>query len=183
MQKLILKVLENDREQVPFTVLKIEEKIEQTITIEESGEKIDVPLYGRLDRVELKDGITRIVDYKTGNAKRNKQGPKVSDEEHINKMFYNVNWKENFQQLFYALLYLGENKDSNLKIGMYTIKDMSEGIFWFEDEPITPEKKQLFELKLKKMLAKIFDKQTPFTQTPDISHCKFCPFKSICYRD
>jgi hypothetical protein len=52
-------------------------------------------------------------------------------------MFENIKRKENFQQMFYASLYLNTNKNQKLIIGVYPLKKLSGGIFWFEDEPIT----------------------------------------------
>ncbi|MEO8511950.1 MAG: PD-(D/E)XK nuclease family protein [Ignavibacteria bacterium] len=183
IKKLINKVLESDITQTPFKILALEKNAERKVRVEVEGETIEVTLYGRLDRIELKDGITRIIDYKTGTVDNAKQSSKTGDNEHIERIFSDIKLKENFQQLFYASLYLNSNKNSKLIVGIYPLKKISGGVTWFEKEPITPEKRILFEENLNVLLKKIFDKQTPFAQTTDIEHCKYCPYKSICYRD
>jgi hypothetical protein len=39
-----------------------------------------------------------------------------------------------------------------------------------------------FEEHLMRLVSDIFDDQTPFSQTEDISLCRFCDFKSTCNR-
>ena len=183
IKKLISKVLESDLAETPFKILGLEIDAERKVTVGDKGNETEVKLYGRLDRVEIKEGITRIIDYKTGNPDTKKQSSKESDAEHILRIFEDINLKENFQQLFYASLYSAEKKDSRLIVGIYPLRKISGGVFWFENEPINAEKKKLFEDELMNLLNKIFDSSTPFTQTTDIEHCKYCPYKSICYRD
>ncbi|HMQ78143.1 MAG TPA: PD-(D/E)XK nuclease family protein [Ignavibacteria bacterium] len=183
IKKLAGSVLNNDRTETPFGITELENAAERTVKLNIDGEVTEITLYGRLDRVEIKDGITRIIDYKTGTVDNAKQSSKVTDEDHIARVFSDIKLKENFQQLFYASLYLNANKRSNLIVGIYPLKRITGGVFWFEEEPISAEKIKLFEDNLKMLLKKIFDKTTPFTQTTDVEHCKYCPYKSICYRD
>jgi len=183
IKKLISSVLGNDKTQTPFKILHLENDVERKVNITAGGETFEVKLFGKLDRIEVKDGITRIIDYKTGTVETARQSSKVSDLDHIEKVFSDIKFKENFQQLFYASLFLHTNKNSKLCVGIYPLKKSSGGVFWFEDEPITAHKKQLFEDNLNALLNKIFDKETPFAQTTDIEHCKYCPYKSLCYRD
>jgi CRISPR/Cas system-associated exonuclease Cas4 (RecB family) len=183
IKKLISSVLNNDKSEVPFKIIELETAAEKKVSLDINGEVTEVTLYGRLDRVEMKDGITRIIDYKTGTVDSAKQNSKVTDVDHVNRIFADIKLKENFQQLFYASLYLNTNKNSKLVVGIYPLKKISGGVFWFEEEPISADKKKLFEDNLDTLLKKIFDKETPFTQTTDINHCKYCPYKSICYRD
>ncbi len=183
IKKLINKVLESDLLQTPFKILALETDAERKVSVDIDGETTEVTLYGRLDRIELKDGITRIIDYKTGTVDSAKQSYKTGDAEHIERIFSDIKLKENFQQLYYASLYLNSNKTAKLIVGVYPLKKISGGVTWFEKEPITVEKRNLFEENLTLLLNKIFDKHTPFAQTTDINHCKYCPYQSICYRD
>ncbi|NOS85393.1 MAG: hypothetical protein HOP31_09665 [Ignavibacteria bacterium] len=183
IKKLLGSVLNNDRSETPFKIIELETAAERKVSLNINGEVTEVTLYGRLDRVEMKDGITRIIDYKTGTVDSAKQNSKVTDVDHVNRIFADIKLKENFQQLFYASLYLNSNKNSKLIVGIYPLKKISGGVFWFEEEPISADKKKLFEDNLTLLLNKIFDKNTPFIQTTDIEHCKYCPYKSICYRD
>lgn len=183
IKKLISSVLNNDRNEVPFKIIELETSAERKVSLNINGEVTEVTLYGRLDRVEIKDGITRIIDYKTGTVDSARQNSKITDIDHVNRIFSDIKLKENFQQLFYASLYLHQNKNSKLIIGIYPLKKISGGVFWFEEEPIPADKNKLFEDNLTSLLKKIFDKETAFTQTTDLNHCKYCPYISICYRD
>lgn len=183
IKKLISSVLNNDRNEVPFKIIELETSAERKVSLNINGEVTEVTLYGRLDRVEIKDGITRIIDYKTGTVDSARQNSKITDTDHVNRIFSDIKLKENFQQLFYASLYLHQNKNSKLIIGIYPLKKISGGVFWFEEEPIPADKNKLFEDNLNSLLKKIFDKETAFTQTTDLNHCKYCPYISICYRD
>lgn len=183
IEKLVNKVLLCDKQQAPFKIVALESDAEKEFTVNVNNEKIKVKLFGRLDRVELKDNIIRIIDYKSGNAELKNQSGKTTDEDSINQLFENIKRKENFQQLFYASLYLNSNKKDRLIFGIYALKNLAKGVFWFEEEPVTPEKISLFEKKLVNMFEEIFDKDIPFSQTRDTDRCKHCPYISICYRD
>lgn len=183
IKKLVIKVLLCDKQQVPFMIVSLEKAAEREITVNANGEKIIVKLIGRLDRVEYKNNITRIIDYKSGNADLSKNSSKISDEEYINDLFVNIKRKENFQQLFYASLYFYEQINSQLIVGVYPLKKLAGGVHWFEEEPITVDKYNLFESKLIDLFEEIFDNNIPFTQTKETDHCMYCPYISICYRD
>ncbi|MBE2217445.1 MAG: PD-(D/E)XK nuclease family protein [Ignavibacteria bacterium] len=183
IHRLVNKILEHDLLEAPFKVLAIEEKIEREMRVKTSAGEFSVTLHGRLDRVEQKEGITRIIDYKTGNVKAEKQSAKISDQEHIEKLFCEIKMKENFQQMFYATLYMNENSNSRLMVGIYPLKKITDGVYWFEEEQIPEERKKIFEEHLNKLLEEIFDPGTAFKQTEEIDRCKYCPYASICFRD
>ena len=47
---------------------------------------------------------------------------------------------------------------------------------------ITPEILQLFEKQLINLLQEIIDAEIPFSQTDDVSHCRYCDYSAICKR-
>jgi CRISPR/Cas system-associated exonuclease Cas4 (RecB family) len=183
IKKLVGNILDNDLLGTPFRIDDIESKLQKEFTIYPDGNAVKINLFGRLDRVEEKNGITRIIDYKTGKIEKLSYTAKVSIEEHIRKIFGDSAFKENFQQLFYASLYMDVKGAEDLVIGLYPLREPSAGIYWFENEPISKDKKAIFENELTELLNRIFDSTTPFTQTKDPEKCKYCPYKSICYRD
>ena len=108
-------------------IIALEEKIENVkITIE--GLNIDIHLKGTVDRIDLCNGVTRIIDYKTGKV------------EQTNVTV--VNWEElptdykkyskSFQVLMYAYML---SKKTALKFpveaGIISFKNLSEGFIKF----------------------------------------------------
>ena len=75
----------------------------------------------------MKDGVTRIVDYKTGKQGKVNMKPEKADEELL-AVFSNPNAKEKFQALFYAYLYFNNNVNEKINAGMLYTKDSSSGI-------------------------------------------------------
>ena len=178
IKKLVNKVLTIDMQEAPFKVITVENESLKEVEID--GTK--VKLFGRLDRVEEKDGVTRIVDYKTGVVHKSRLKKNITPE-NIDELFSNPALREKFQQYFYSNLYLNGEYDKKLKIGIYPLKNLSEGIIFFEEEFIPAEMHELFESKLHRLITEIFDVNVPFSQTPEPERCKFCAYNSICFRD
>ncbi len=181
IKKLIGKILENDLTFVPFSIVALEKQIEQNITINLDGKEHTVKLLGVLDRVQMKDGVENIIDYKTGVVNNDIFRLRVNTD-NIDSLFEDPKYKEKFQQYFYSIVYLnGESK--KIRAGIYPLKDLSKGLRFFDETYMPQETIKVYQEKLNEMLVKIFDSTTPFTQTIEVSHCRYCDFKSICYRD
>jgi ATP-dependent helicase/DNAse subunit B len=177
---LIEKLLENDTKNSPFKVISVETEITKDVTIETNGNKFNVKLLGRLDRVEEKDGVMRIVDYKTGRVDVNKVRRPLK---YFDLIFTDPDYKEKFQQYFYSSIFLEGKNGLDIKVGIYPLRNISEGIVFFDEDKIPEETLLLFESKLKDMITKIFDSETPFVQTEVKERCRSCAYKSICYRE
>src|SRR4030095_9312368 len=160
IKKLVYKILENDLKESPFKIIALEKKMSRDITINSDGEEINIKLYGRLDRIEEKNGEMRIIDYKTGIV-YDKTDSKLGLE-NFNLIFEDPAYKERFQQYFYGYLYLGENPGTKIKTGIYRLRDLSKGIKFFGEESIPEGTQGLFEMQLKELLGRIFDPETPF---------------------
>jgi hypothetical protein len=181
------RILEIDRAYAPFTIEALEQEgVTYTINIDQPPFKAVIG--GKIDRVDRKDNILRIIDYKTGKDKMNFDtiASLFARDENRNKAA--------FQTLLYALLYkrnflnngngttykvtpglinrmnlFDEEFSFGLKIGKETISDAEQ----FMDE---------FEGSLKILFNEMFDPQVPFDQTNDLANCKLCPYGQICYR-
>ena len=84
---------------------------------------------------------------------------------------------------FYAYLFSRTNNNAPVSIGIYPLRSLSNGINFFEDGNVMPEKLELFGKYLNNLINNIFNSEIPFSQTEDIDRCKWCPFKGICYRE
>lgn len=180
IKRLVDKILENDITHAPFKLIALEKEVEQKLVINIDGTEHTIGLFGILDRLQFKDNVENIIDYKTGYLDKDMIRVRVN-QENMDKLFENPKLKEKFQQYFYSSIYLaGEEKQ--LRAGVYPLQKLWDGIIFFEDEYIPIETAALFDEKLKEMLVKIFDSTTPFPQTTEVERCTYCPYNSICYR-
>ncbi len=179
IKKLAERIIETDKKSAPFMIHALEEKI--VMGIETPNGKS--ALAGRVDRIDSVRGRLRIIDYKTGKVDvkdfNNKDLP-----QYFSEVFTSTKYKEVFQTYCYAYLYLNEHPGTEISIGLFTLRNMNEGIkIVLSTDETTEEKLRHFESGLKQLYSDIFNPQIPFSQTKDPDNCKWCPFKSICYRD
>jgi CRISPR/Cas system-associated exonuclease Cas4 (RecB family) len=183
VKRFISRILERDRKQAPFVMEGVEAKLEYTLPV--GMPPGNVVLGGKIDRVDVKDGVLRIVDYKTGKDKL--------DFESVESLFVRDGKDRNkaaFQTLLYAWLYVkclnppdgpvvpgllsskiifDDEKEFGLKMNKQLITDV---------RPHLPE----FEARLRELLEELFNPEQPFDQTTNTENCKYCPYKRICYR-
>ena len=141
-------------------------------------------LNGKIDRIDSKDGVVRILDYKTGKAENN-----FKDVEGLFRQ-----QKDRpaavFQTLLYALIYKSNNpsEGKTLVPGLVSRNNLFEDEFrphlLLDKEELTDATEILneFEARLKALVTEIFDPNKPFLQTEITDSCRYCPYKAICYR-
>ncbi|RZL46419.1 MAG: PD-(D/E)XK nuclease family protein [Pedobacter sp.] len=156
-------ILKQDTEDAPFTLIGLEQKGNVSFSFEANGTTQQVKLYGIIDRVDLKNGIYRIVDYKTGSDKLKYS----SIEECFDTDCGNIN-KALVQTLFYTHVYEQISKNENVEPNLYIVKTMSKDGITFSgkngvlrDEFLASEK-LLFLNALRLKLKELFDFNIPF---------------------
>ncbi|RZJ20437.1 MAG: PD-(D/E)XK nuclease family protein [Acinetobacter sp.] len=156
-------ILKQDTEDAPFTLIGLEQKGNVGFSFEANGSSQQVKLYGIIDRVDLKNGVYRIVDYKTGSDKLKYS----SIEECFDTDCGNIN-KALVQTLFYTHVYEQISKNEKVEPNLYIVKTMSkEGITFsgkngvLRDEFLASEK-LLFLNALQLKLKELFDYNIPF---------------------
>jgi ATP-dependent helicase/nuclease subunit B len=178
-------ILDHDENEAPFTIIDLESKDEIPFTIEVNGLRKELTLYGIIDRVDRKNGITRVVDYKTGR-----------DEllyTSLGDIFDAGTDKQNkalVQTLFYTYVYEQAKGISGLEPNLYLIRKMrKEGtLFHFSENRkkihLQAEHleglKQNFSQLLREKLQELFNPETPFIHTTLPDNCKYCPYLSLC---
>ncbi len=194
IRKMVLKVLEYDKRRTPFEILGVEADdkkgyvLNSGIEIEDSI--VQVGMKGIIDRIEQKEEVIRIVDYKTGqDAKSFFDIISLFDRENKSRN------KAVFQTFFYALLYLeSPNGNTSLQIqaSLFNIRELFDVNF----SPLIQEKNgrtsedvedirpflDEFKTELNNLLSEIFAPDVPFSQTEDAKKCKYCPYSGICNR-
>jgi ATP-dependent helicase/nuclease subunit B len=181
--------LEVDRGHVPFLVHHNEMKFEHNIILQTVDGKREVAIGGKIDRVDEKDGVVRMVDFKTGGDKIDFEGLDALWTVHGEKQN-----KGALQTLLYALMFSknhpefplfepalivlrGLKKDSNSKVRLYdksTKTEVSAEVI----QQYLPE----VEAGVSNVIAEIFDREIPFDQTEDLKVCSYCDYKGICNR-
>jgi CRISPR/Cas system-associated exonuclease Cas4 (RecB family) len=163
-------------------ILELERNYKSRVSCIVSGKETEVSIRGKTDRVDMLDGITRIIDYKTGSVSaadlKLKSWDKLTSDPKMSKAF---------QLLVYAWLFYRnqEIKNRQIETGNITLRKISEGFMKVklpEEQEIGEESMEIFEGMLKALLEKILDPQIPFTQTDDVENCTYCPFTAICTR-
>jgi ATP-dependent exoDNAse (exonuclease V) beta subunit len=182
------RIVEIDKHHAPFVI----EALEQgglTYEVPISHSPYKAVISGKIDRIDRKDGIIRIIDYKTGKDKLS--------FESIASLFARDTKRNKaaFQTLLYALLYR-KNMSGSLQAaaqdkivpGLINRLNLFDDKFTFglklgkeeitDADPLLPE----FESLVKNVFDELFNPDKPFDQTNDLENCKLCAYSQICYR-
>jgi len=185
VKKFAETVLRFDRAHTPFQVELLEE-INFTVkfNVQQHDKMLDVMLGGKVDRIDRKNGLIRIVDYKTGRDE--------NDFATIESLFKRDSRRNKaaFQAMMYAWVYKKRNPVEmiQLQTGLLNRKEMFDNQFQFG---LTLNKELLsdvtpllapFQDELKLLLQDLFNPRQPFDQTDDHMSCQYCPYKEICSR-
>ncbi|HPR31224.1 MAG TPA: PD-(D/E)XK nuclease family protein [Prolixibacteraceae bacterium] len=175
-------ILKYDRTNVPFYLIGLENRFSDILRIP-SGEKIiPVKISGFIDRVDKKEGMLRVIDYKTGRDKNS-----VDSIENLFIANENRN-KAALQTLFYARClqahFPGETKILPAVYGANNIfqKDFNPVFVCNKKELIFQDVAEEFNTHLEQILTQLLHPDLPFTQTDDDKKCTFCEFNGICNR-
>lgn len=170
----IEKILTIDAKHAPFKILHLEHKIKHEINI--LNHAAPVSLKAMIDRVDIKDDVLRIIDYKTSKIE-------ISKYDRKDEVYTNPDFSEEFQMNFYGFLLRNTElgKDKNLQIGFYTMRESTNEVK-LVTENFSHEDLNNASEKISSLINDIFDKNTPFTQATDIKNCVYCDFKIICHR-
>jgi ATP-dependent helicase/DNAse subunit B len=174
---LIHKILETDIHDLPFKILDLEKnlQVKMIITPAEHPNPKEVMLHGYIDRIDMHEDTVRIMDYKTGDIKLRPAS--------IDELFLSPDHKISFQGYFYAWLYWKHHPDKKIKVGIYPVQKLNQGIQYLNDgEPIAQTFFEEFETRLKRLLQEIFTKEVPFDQLVDTNNCLYCAYTGICNR-
>lgn len=148
-------------------LLSLEQKLKITLDLPEV--EFPVVLKGKLDRVDICDGVLRIIDYKTGKVET-KHVEIVNFEEIID-----YNYNKAFQLLCYALMYCENHPLSTLESVIISFKNLKGGLLKFalkdkrggkakKDHTITQDTLAHFTQILKKLIQEICDPNIPLLE-------------------
>ena len=189
--KYLRQILRMDSElYAPFSYIGSESKgYEHFIEVPhplQAGSAMKIRLKGIIDRMDSKDGILRIVDYKTG--KKHKYPNSIDD------LFESKKRNEQaLQIMYYAYIMSMQPQFSKYRLAptlLYTrtsSKPTKEDIYYKVGTDVLTDFSaqcgQEFEEKLKNIISEIFNPDITFEPTDDKEACKNCDFRSLCGRN
>ena len=131
-----------------------------------------VTITGKVDRVDEYNGMTRIVDYKTGRVEQN--SVEIVDWEAITTDY--SKYSKSFQVLTYAyMMHLSNQIQFPVEAGIISFKNLSKGFLKFskkdkagtyakKDALITQDTMDHFSQELKQLVLEICNPNIPFTE-------------------
>ncbi len=192
LQKYLVKILELDAGSAPFEIISLEaeKKYKAQFSIQTSFGSQIVLLGGIIDRVDKREGVIRLMDYKSGKDSKQFQS--------IAGLFDRENKSRNkaaMQTLFYGLLYHHNFPENTLplKPALLNLRDIYASDFspYLEikesgGKALVVEDylnyKEVYESHLRVILEELFGRDIPFDQTKDLDKCAYCPYSEICGR-
>jgi RecB family exonuclease len=195
VKRFAAQIMKMDEAYAPFTIEALEQEgLVYTLKIDRAP--YEVVLGGKIDRVDRKGDLLRIIDYKTGKDEL--------DFADIDSLFAREGRRNKaaFQTLLYALMYVNslpagvtfggtygdENQPARIVPGLINRMNAFDDTFQFgltvdkqhvkDVAPMFPQ----FEQKLKMLFEELFDPAQEFDQTENREVCKYCAYSQICYR-
>lgn len=149
-------------------IIALEQSLEVPLQVE--GLHFPIKLKGKLDRVDEFDGITRIIDYKTGKVER--RNVEIMDWEILSEEYQ---YSKAFQLLCYGLMFFKTYPKENMVIqaGIISLKNFAEGTLLFaQKESARGTKNHIidanvihdFEQILGQLITEICNAEIPFTE-------------------
>jgi len=136
-------------------ILELEHDLDTTIAID--GLDFPICLRGQADRIDLVDGVIRIIDYKTGKVVQNQLI--IKDWNLITSDY--KKYSKSFQVLFYALLYTRTHdidlESTPLESGIISFKNLKSGFLSVNKNNVSMVDLDNYVVQLKELILDIFD--------------------------
>jgi RecB family exonuclease len=148
------------------------------------NDKLTINMSYAFDRVDIKDGVWRIVDYKTGKS--------YVEAKDLSDIFEGVQGSKNLMQLLiYANLLQrraaqeGDGDVEKIRLSIYSVNDFPKGdgeksAMMNSSELQYPDYNDEFMSRFNAMVTEIYDREKPFEPTSAPDHCKYCRIASLC---
>jgi len=181
----IERILQMDRMSAPLTIVSFEDLVCFPVSMQSEGNYLKLLVGGKIDRVDIKDGTTRIIDYKTGRIADAIDSLAALFEEDREKEL--DGW---LQTLLYCEAYLTKMPEASVIPAIYRLKktqsDRLSAMLRIMDGLIVEDYKDVRQEFLEYLLSVInviFNAGEPFIMTKDVwNKCRYCPFRQLCER-
>ena len=163
IDNFLKKELKDINEGNTIKILGIETKFETKVNL--SPKLKNIKIRGKIDRIDSVNGITRVIDYKTGGQiKQTDLNIKEYDKIFEDKKYSNI-----FQLLFYSLA-IEKDKKYNFPVenGIISFRNLSIGPlktkFLDKSNLVTTEKLEDYKKGLERLIIEILDKNISFKE-------------------
>ena len=181
----IERILRIDKITAPLTIVSFEDPVSFPVSMHSEGNYLKLLAGGKIDRVDIKDGTTRIIDYKTGRIADAIDSLAALFEEDRDKEL--DGW---LQTLLYCEAYLTKVPGVPVIPAVYKLKktqgDQLSAMLRINDGLIVEDYKDVRQEFLEYMMTVInliFSGGEPFVMTKDVwNKCRYCPFRQLCER-
>lgn len=188
------RILELDQSYAPFRLESVEVNLDQSpwlLNVDSAGSTYTFKLGGKVDRVDIKEGSFRVVDYKTGKASLKVDG--------LDKVFALEGHKQEYsaiyQTLHYSMVYHQAGLTINpIRPALLSLRNAFGNQYSMESDPMILIGKQPvydvvsqlgaeFESHLTSVLQTLMSPDFVFRQTSVQETCTYCAYKSLCQRE
>jgi CRISPR/Cas system-associated exonuclease Cas4 (RecB family) len=189
LSKYVVTMLETDLKYAPFRIIELEKIHWLDISFSLNGIPEKVRIGGKVDRIDMVDGIIRVIDYKTGATE--------NEINMVSDLFLAGDKSRKravLQTFIYALMLKKKESDTAVIPGIYSVRDIHNKNFnyriFIKDgkkskspvADISDYEADMIEL-LKKVIEEIYDTTIPFRQVDEPEICKYCLYKQLCNKD
>lgn len=173
-------LLRIDAARAPFTYVASEKQVLAVHHVGSHGRQLPILLGGTIDRIDSKDGVTRIIDYKTGGHQKTVRTvadlfsrDKARDGYVLQAFYYALLMKHEYECIAPSLLFVrkttSEDFEPDIVVGSEPVDDFGR----YESE---------FATLLGETIREIFDSDLPYAAAENPEVCKYCKFTSLCRR-
>jgi len=181
--RYLMQFLKLEKERTPFVIVDLERKVKHTY----SNDTLMLNIGGFIDRLESKDGLLKVMDYKTGTGEASVNS--ISDLFNSDKHKKN---KATFQTLLYSLILEETGHDQTpIQPGVIWVRDVfkktyNTQLFLKDRKSKTPiilqPVRDEFKAGLDELLTTLYNPDIPFQPVENIDKCRYCPYKTLCNR-
>jgi hypothetical protein len=185
----LVRILYADKKLAPFSLIDLENNYSVLITTILNGSEAEVSAGGKIDRIDVLNNTTRIVDYKTGTVAESINS--IADLFTEDRMKDSDGW---LQTLLYCEAYLSKNPVKVVRPSVYKIKKLAGSSLTDMLKLKTGSKSEIavdnydlvrneFMTGLRSVISVMFNNDEPFFMTTDQrGKCSYCPYKALCLR-
>jgi len=166
IENFLKKEIKDIQEGNEIKILAVEKKFETVVDL--SNELNNIKIRGKIDRIDSVNGITRVIDYKTGGQiKQTDLNIKQYEDIFKEKKYSNI-----FQLLFYCLA-IEDDKKYNFpfETGIISFRNLHAGAlktkFIDKTNLVTSEKIKEYKTELAILINEVIDVDTPFTENKE----------------